>query len=171
MTIKRQYLQASRIGIIGSGFIGKGLVMALEGQPDLTVSRVLTRTRTEERTDFPEQELLINSVDDLIDNSDLIVECSGDVIHATHVIDKVMAASLPVILAGGLSPENAYGAITEVKPAGADSCTQTNRLDGDGRPLRFRKDFVKVAAFVAEVRRAAKAIEGLSRIPVAPDVR
>ncbi len=83
--------------MVGSGFIGKGLVMALEGQPDLTVSRVLTRTRTEERTDFPEQELLTNSVDDLIDNSDLVVECSGDVIHATHVIDKAMAASLPVI--------------------------------------------------------------------------
>ena len=96
MTIKRQYLPASRVGVVGSGFIGNGLVMALEGQPDLTVSRVLTRTRTEERTDFPEQELLTNSVDDLIDNSDLVVECSGDVIHATHVIDKAMAASLPV---------------------------------------------------------------------------
>ena len=85
--------------------------------------------------------------------------------------ELVLQSKIPVILAGGLSPENAYGAITEVKPAGADSCTQTNRLDGDGRPLRFRKDFVKVAAFVAEVRRAARAIEGLSRIPVAADVR
>ena len=87
----------SRIGVIGTGFIAKGLVIALEEQPDLIISRVLTRTSVQERTDFPRQDLLTNSIDGLIDNSDLVVECSGDVIHATAVIDKVMSASLPVV--------------------------------------------------------------------------
>jgi len=46
--------------------------------------------------------------------------------------------------------------LNSVRPAGADSCTLTNALDPAGKPIRFRKDFDKVAAFVAEVRRAEK---------------
>ena len=86
-----------RIGIVGTGFLAKGFVMALEEQKDLIVSKVLTRTSIQERTDFPRQDLLTNSVDELIDNSDLIVECSGDVIHATDIVDKVLLASLAVV--------------------------------------------------------------------------
>ncbi|MFH1243856.1 MAG: NAD(P)-dependent oxidoreductase [Pseudomonadota bacterium] len=71
--------------------------MALDEHEDLVVSKVLTRTDIGKRTDFPRQDLLTNSIDELVDHSDLIVECSGDVIHATNVIDKVMAASLPVV--------------------------------------------------------------------------
>lgn len=63
----------------------------------MAVSRVLTRTSVHKRTDFPRQDLLTNSINELTDNSDIVVECSGDVIHATEAIDKVMAASLPVI--------------------------------------------------------------------------
>lgn len=87
----------NRIGIVGTGFIAKGFVMALEKHQDLVASKVLTRTIIKERTDFPRQDLLTNSIDELIDNSDLIVECSGDVIHATDVIHKVMALPLPIV--------------------------------------------------------------------------
>ncbi|MCX6566247.1 MAG: hypothetical protein NTW38_07480 [Candidatus Aminicenantes bacterium] len=66
----------------------------------------------------------------------------------------VRQSRIPVILAGGLSPENAYDAVVSVRPAGADSCTLTNALDPAGKLIRFRKDFARVAAFVAEVRRA-----------------
>ncbi len=71
--------------------------MALQGHKDMAVSKVLTRTSVHKRTDFPGQDMLTNSINELIDNSDIVVECSGDAIHATEVIDKVMAASLPVI--------------------------------------------------------------------------
>ncbi len=64
----------------------------------------------------------------------------------------VESASVPVILAGGLGPDNVAGAVAEVKPAGVDSCTRTNAVDGAGRPIRFRKDPEKVRRFV----RAAK---------------
>ncbi|MCK4580151.1 MAG: NAD(P)-dependent oxidoreductase, partial [Dehalococcoidia bacterium] len=89
--------RGSRIGIVGTGFIAKGLVMALAERRDLAVSKVLTRTEVGQRTGFPRQELLTNSSDELIDNSDLVVECSGDVIHATNVVNQVMAASLPIV--------------------------------------------------------------------------
>jgi phosphoribosylanthranilate isomerase len=74
---------------------------------------------------------------------------------------------IPVILAGGLSPENVGSAIRAVLPAGVDSCTQTNQTDKEGRPVRFKKDFQKVATFIARVRDAEEEIrrrqETLSR--------
>lgn len=67
----------------------------------------------------------------------------------------VAASEIPVILAGGLSPENVYEGICAVRPAGADSCTLTNACDADGRPVRFKKDPVKVKQFVDQVCRAS----------------
>jgi phosphoribosylanthranilate isomerase len=68
--------------------------------------------------------------------------------------DLVLQSKIPVILAGGLSPENVYDALVKVVPGGADSCTQTNKRDNEGNTVRFKKDFEKVKKFVQEVRRA-----------------
>ncbi len=38
-----------------------------------------------------------NSVEELIQASDLIVECSGDVIYGSEVILKAMEAGLPIV--------------------------------------------------------------------------
>ncbi len=97
MTGQQQYLHSTRIGVIGSGFISKGFVMALDTQDDMAITRILTRTRIEERTDFPKPELLTNSIDELINHSDVVVECSGDVVHATEIINQVMLEAIPVI--------------------------------------------------------------------------
>lgn len=97
MMDKQQYLPTVRVGVVGTGFLAKGFVLHLEKVANMAISKVLTRTNIEKRTDFPRQDLLTNSTDELISNSDLIVECSGDVIHATNVIDKVISASLPVV--------------------------------------------------------------------------
>ena len=60
-----------------------------------------------------------------------------------RIVDDV---GTPVILAGGLGPENVAAAIAAVRPAGVDSKTRTDRLDGSG------KDFAKVEAFVAAAK-------------------
>jgi phosphoribosylanthranilate isomerase len=64
----------------------------------------------------------------------------------------VESSPVPVILAGGIGPENVRAAVRQVQPAGVDSCTRTNAFDGDGKPVRFRKDPGKVAALVHAVR-------------------
>ena len=66
--------------------------------------------------------------------------------------ELVKLSRIPVILAGGISPENVSTAIEDVKPAGVDSCTQTNMQTRDGQTIRFRKDLEKVKAFVEAVR-------------------
>lgn len=88
---------AKRIGVVGTGLIGKGLIMALENDPSFVISRILTRRDIESMEGFPSYEKLTNSVDELVIHSDLIVECSGDVIYGTDVIDQAIQASLPVV--------------------------------------------------------------------------
>ena len=69
----------------------------------------------------------------------------------------VESSSIPVILAGGLAPDNVYDAIVRILPEGVDSCTKTNAVDSKGDSVRFKKDFDKVKRFVDETRRAEKA--------------
>ncbi|MFA5262149.1 MAG: hypothetical protein WC450_13070 [Candidatus Omnitrophota bacterium] len=66
----------------------------------------------------------------------------------------ITSSSISVILAGGISGENVFEAITTLKPAGVDSCTKTNAVDKQGRPVRFKKDMKKVRQLVEEARRA-----------------
>jgi len=68
--------------------------------------------------------------------------------------ELVRRSRVPVILAGGLSPENVHDAVLRVRPAGVDSCTLTNARGSDGKPIRFRKDLDKVGRFVREARDA-----------------
>jgi predicted homoserine dehydrogenase-like protein len=86
-----------KIGLIGTGFIGRGLGRLIEQHPEYAISGILTRTDISKRDDFPLGHMLTNSLDELIENSDLIVECSGDAIHAAEAIDKILKASIPVV--------------------------------------------------------------------------
>jgi len=75
--------------------------------------------------------------------------------------ELVSGSDIPVILAGGLSPENVFEALMAVRPFGADTCTHTNAVGRDGRMVRFQKDFKRVEAFIKEVRRAEEAIRDM----------
>ncbi|HVH79168.1 MAG TPA: hypothetical protein VM782_07250, partial [Stellaceae bacterium] len=59
-----------------------------------------------------------------------------------RIIDSV---AVPVILAGGLGPDNVAAAIAAVHPIGVDSKTKTDRADGSGKDLAVVQAFVTVA--------------------------
>jgi len=75
--------------------------------------------------------------------------CDWDIARAI-----IAESPVPVILAGGISDKNVFEATITLKPAGVDSCTQTNASDEQGRPIRFKKDMEKVRRLISEVRRA-----------------
>jgi phosphoribosylanthranilate isomerase len=68
--------------------------------------------------------------------------------------ELVRQSKIPVILAGGIGPENVAGAIRRVSPAGVDSCTLTNAMDSSGKARRFQKDPAKVKMMIQNARKA-----------------
>ena len=73
------------------------------------------------------------------------------------VAAKLVAQSrIPVILAGGISPQNVAEAILKVRPFGVDSCTCTNAVDDSGRTIRFKKDLARVKTLLDRVHRTDK---------------
>ena len=68
----------------------------------------------------------------------------------------VVHSRIPVILAGGISPENAADGIRQVRPFGVDSCTCTNAVDDNGHPIRFKKDINRVRKLISEVHRSSE---------------
>jgi predicted homoserine dehydrogenase-like protein len=85
------------IGIVGTGFIARGLLYALEGHRQFRPGAVLTRRKLGTCREFPRPELLTHSVERLLRRSDLIVECSGDPLHAAEVIDAAVGRGIPVV--------------------------------------------------------------------------
>lgn len=83
---------------------------------------------------------------------------TGQIVDHEIARELVARARVPVILAGGLSPENVREALLEVLPWGVDSCTGTNERDQRGRPVRFQKDADRVREFVREVRMAEETL-------------
>jgi phosphoribosylanthranilate isomerase len=68
------------------------------------------------------------------------------------IVERV---SIPIIIAGGLGPENVIAAITAEQPAGVDSKTKTDKDDGS-----HSKDLQKVKQFVERAKSLALSAEG-----------
>ncbi len=79
------------------------------------------------------------------------ITCNWDI--ARKLVDST---DIPVILAGGLSPDNVFDGIMKVMPAGVDSCTHTNARDMEDNTVRFKKDITRVKRFIEETKRAQK---------------
>lgn len=87
----------SKISVIGTGFIAKGFVNLVYDHPHHTLGKILTRSDIGTRDDFPHSDHMTQSLDELIEDSDMIVECSGDAIYACDTISKILEASIPIV--------------------------------------------------------------------------
>ena len=86
----------TKVGIVGSGFIASGLAHLIRASKDFPISKVLTRRPVDSISDFPRDDLT-NSLAELIDTSDIVFECSGDVFHATEVVLAASNANKKVV--------------------------------------------------------------------------
>lgn len=89
------------------------------------------------------------------------VGITGEVCDWRMAGEIIKQSPVPVILAGGISDENVFEAITKLRPAGVDSCTKTNAVDKEGRPVRFQKNIKKVKRMVEEAGRADATLAGV----------
>jgi len=84
------------VGVVGTGFIASGFAHLVSNCSDITISKILTRRPVDSVSDF-EAEKLTNSINELIDHSDIIFECSGDAAYATEVILAATNAKKKVV--------------------------------------------------------------------------
>lgn len=90
--------EVHRVGLVGTGFIASGFARLLMRKGgDLMLSSVLSRRTPAEAAGLAFEDHLTTSIDELLDSSDVIIECSGDVLHATEVINRAVRAGKPVV--------------------------------------------------------------------------
>jgi predicted homoserine dehydrogenase-like protein len=136
----------TRVGISGSGFVARGVFAALARQPDLAVTGVLTRRPVAASAGaFPEA-LLTNSIERLAERADIVLECSGDTLHAAEVLTRAGEAGCRLVtlcaeaqvtvgsalLARGFSITEAHG-----DQPGAFAALDREAREMDFRPLAY----------------------------------
>ena len=116
--------------------------------------------RLEPLSDFFLTDTILNTTPDTADADQPVtgfVGITGLTCDWSVAARLVESSRIPVILAGGISPQNVAEGILQVRPFGVDSCTCTNAVDASGRPMRFKKDPVRVKELVDRVYMTDKA--------------
>ena len=85
-----------RVGISGTGFIARGFKALARNLRDMQVTAVLTR-RSPLSVEGISRDLLVSDVNEFVSRCDLVLECTGDVLRATEVVDAAFRANLPVV--------------------------------------------------------------------------
>jgi predicted homoserine dehydrogenase-like protein len=85
------------VGVIGTGFVARHFTHEVERRPNYCLARVLTRRPLDRLAEFPRPEALTGSLDALIEASDVVFECTGDVLYAARTVGRVLAARKPVV--------------------------------------------------------------------------
>jgi len=111
--------------------------------------------------------LLVKTSGSIVDHQPVqgFVGITGQTCNWDIAAKLAKSSQIPVILAGGISPDNVFDGILKVLPAGVDSCTGTNAMDTRGRSIRFKKDFEKVKRFMDEVHRAEQVLSKTGASP------
>lgn len=88
----------TRIGIVGSGFVATGFARLLgHSAPEMQLAAVLSRRPAQDLAAELKSGLVTADIGEFIGSIDLLVECSGDIRHATLAIEAALNAGLPVV--------------------------------------------------------------------------
>jgi predicted homoserine dehydrogenase-like protein len=95
--MEKNWEKPLRIGIVGTGGIGRGLAKLLSKRQDMTISGILTRRTGGIPISGVSHDLIIFQAEKIMETSDLIVVSTGDVIYSTHIINMALRYPLPVV--------------------------------------------------------------------------
>lgn len=84
-----------RIGVVGTGFISRHFCLSVKVHPGYRVSSVLTRRG--DCSEHPEAALVTRDPEKFLSSCDLVLECSGDPIHASNVVAQALDGKQPVV--------------------------------------------------------------------------
>lgn len=130
-----------RIGISGTGFIARSLERLLAKWPDkYQVTTVLTRRDPACVSTFPEGILITRDTSTLVDNCDLVVECSGTVYGAARVARAVTDAGKPLVTMNAefqLTLGSLFARTGLVREAQGDQPGSLAALDEEARAMGF----------------------------------
>ena len=135
--------------------IMRSVPIAPPGQANLVPTLELARQFESVSDYFLTDTLIVSSVAETKEDQPVagFIGITGQTCDWDMARALVESSEIPVILAGGINPDNAADAYRFVQPAGLDSCTGTNACDSDGAPIRFQKDPEKVRQLVDIVRK------------------
>ena len=118
----------TKVGIIGTGFIATGLYHSIMQSSELQVTVIRSRRKAEECIKL-NKELITNSDQELIEKSDIVVEC------ATPIVRKVIEAGIQVITMD--SELQITKSDIEHVPAGLMFNVQTKKAIKAGQTIHF----------------------------------
>ncbi|MBX2812913.1 MAG: hypothetical protein KTR25_13950 [Myxococcales bacterium] len=93
---ERRSLPEARIGWVGTGFIIKEAMRVTAKTLGTPPGRVLTRRDIHTVQDI-DPSILTHSIDELLENADVIFEATGDPIHGSTVVERALEAGKPVV--------------------------------------------------------------------------
>ena len=157
-----QVAEPVRIGIVGTGFISRNFTFSVHGIQGFAISKVLTRRPFDSCRDHPTYDLLTDSLQELLDNADVLFECSGDPIHATDVVEAACQANVPVatmntefhVTAGSHFVDRGLISETEGDQPGSQAALREEVLELGFRPLVYgnMKGFQNFTPTVEEMK-------------------
>ncbi len=90
-------IEPIRIGIVGTGGIGRGLAKLMARRDDFRITGILTRRDGLIPDLGVDQNLLLRDPERLMEASDVIVVSTGDVLYSTYIINLAFSYHLPVV--------------------------------------------------------------------------
>ncbi|GAO28500.1 NAD(P)-dependent oxidoreductase [Geofilum rubicundum] len=89
--------QAIKVGIVGTGCIGRGLALLLSKLPEYQLVGILTRRKGPIGDLQVNQDLVTTSPQRLMEKSDILVVSTGDALYSTEIINMAFGFDLPVV--------------------------------------------------------------------------
>lgn len=95
--MKQNNNKTIKVGIVGTGNIGRGLALLLTKLQGFEVTGILTRRKGVIDDLKVDQQLVTTDAAKIMEQSDLIVVSTGDVLYSTDMINLAFSYNLPVV--------------------------------------------------------------------------